>query len=65
MYNDVQLVYKVIICALFGISLWTEKVALNGVSMVTRQHFINLQKDTHILFCVIIFWHMLFVLGVN
>ncbi len=28
MYND-QLVYKVVICAFFGISLWTEKVALN------------------------------------
>ncbi len=28
MYND-QLVYKVVIWAFFGISLWTEKVALN------------------------------------
>ncbi len=28
MYND-QLVYKVVICAFFGISLWIEKVALN------------------------------------
>ncbi len=28
MYND-QLVYKVDIWAFFGISLWTEKVALN------------------------------------
>ncbi len=27
-YND-QLVYKVVIWAFFGISLWTEKVALN------------------------------------
>ncbi len=28
MYND-QLVYKVVIWAFFGISLWKEKVALN------------------------------------
>ncbi len=28
MYND-QLVHKVVIWAFFGISLWTEKVALN------------------------------------
>ncbi len=28
MYNN-QLVYKVVIWAFFGISLWTEKVALN------------------------------------
>ncbi len=28
MYND-QLVYRVVILALFGISLWTENVALN------------------------------------
>ncbi len=28
MYND-QLVYKVVIWAIFGISLWKEKVALN------------------------------------
>ncbi len=28
MYND-QLVYKVVIWPFFGISLWTEKVALN------------------------------------
>ncbi len=31
MYND-QLVYKVVIWAFFGISLWTEKVALNKLS---------------------------------
>ncbi len=30
MYND-QIVYKVVIWASFGISLWTEKVALNKV----------------------------------
>ncbi len=30
MYND-KLVYKVVIWAFFGISLWTEKVALNIV----------------------------------
>ncbi len=29
MYND-QLVYKVVIWAFFGISLWKEKVALNN-----------------------------------
>ncbi len=28
MYND-QLVYKVVILAFFGISLWTENVALS------------------------------------
>ncbi len=31
MYND-QLVYKVIIWAFFGISLWKEKVALTRIS---------------------------------
>ncbi len=31
MYND-QLVYKVVIWACFGISLWTEKVALTSSS---------------------------------
>ncbi len=30
-YND-QLVYKVVIWVFFGISLWTEKVALNLVN---------------------------------
>ncbi len=30
MYND-QLVYKVVIWAIFGISLWTEKVALTYI----------------------------------
>ncbi len=29
MFND-QLAYKIVIWALFGISLWTEKVALNA-----------------------------------
>ncbi len=32
MYND-QLVYKVVIWAFFGISLWTEKVALSCMFM--------------------------------
>ncbi len=32
MYND-QLLYKVVIRVFFGISLWTEKVALKYVSL--------------------------------
>ncbi len=32
MYND-QLVYKVVIWAFFGLSLWTEKVALSVLHM--------------------------------
>ncbi len=36
MYND-QLVYiKVVIWAFFGISLWTEKVALNQLTITYR-----------------------------
>ncbi len=33
MYND-QLVYKVVIWAFFGISFWTEKVALSIITIV-------------------------------
>ncbi len=32
-YND-QLVYKVVIWAFFGISLWTEKVALINIFVI-------------------------------
>ncbi len=39
MYND-QLVYKVIIWAFFGISLWTKKVALSeqGIHMNCKRY---------------------------
>ncbi len=36
MYND-KLVYKVVILAFFGISLWTEKVALSTEAMISTQ----------------------------
>ncbi len=37
MYND-QLVYKVVILAFFGISLWKEKVALRVRQMIVLGH---------------------------
>ncbi len=41
-YND-QLVYKVVIWAFFGISLWTQKVALTLPYDLERQ----VDKGTH------------------
>ncbi len=43
MYND-QLVYKVVIWAFVGISLWTEKVALIEESLIIYfPHVISLE----------------------
>ncbi len=40
MYND-RLVYKVAIWVFFGISLWTEKVALRLPSVLLGIHFVS------------------------
>ncbi len=44
MYND-QLVYKVVIWAFFGISLWTEKAALTAY-ILWRQNKVGLMTNT-------------------
>ncbi len=41
MYND-QLIYKVVIWAFFGISLWKERVALNLVTFDVSDLMIKL-----------------------
>ncbi len=57
MYND-QLVYKVVIWAFFGISLWTEKVALTVIQFSVPQIEYPLRgsskNDSHVYFLLIV-----------
>ncbi len=53
-YND-QLVYKVVIWAFFGISLWTEKVAL----ICLKKHSYTLQKkDTKTIYQLFVYYFL-------
>ncbi len=49
MYNN-QLVYKVVIWAFFGISLWTEKVAL---SLCRSRVFLAAFRSINIVYVVV------------